>query len=155
WTTDRKLRLTAARGAALAVLGLGPDALPAAPQPDDTAGSLDPLLAHALRLALAGEQVSCEQEREGRLFLLRLEPLRDESGATVGVAGIAVEVAGLSTADRALHQQQELADITLASIGDGVIRTDIEGFINYLNPVAEVLTGWSSAAALGRPVLEV
>ena len=46
--------------------------------------------------------------------------------------------------------------MTLASIGDGVVRTDPEGAIDYLNPVAERLTGWlDGAAAIGRTVSEV
>jgi diguanylate cyclase (GGDEF)-like protein/PAS domain S-box-containing protein len=55
----------------------------------------------------------------------------------------------------ALAQEKELAQITLASIGDGVIRTDAAGIVDYLNPVAERLTGWSSAEACGRPVGQV
>ena len=55
----------------------------------------------------------------------------------------------------ALAQEKELAQITLASIGDGVIRTDAAGIVDYLNPVAERLTGWSSAEACGQPVSQV
>ena len=55
----------------------------------------------------------------------------------------------------ALAQEKELAQITLASIGDGVIRTNAGGIVDYLNPVAERLTGWSSAEACGRPVSQV
>ncbi|HEX3131245.1 MAG TPA: EAL domain-containing protein [Thermoanaerobaculia bacterium] len=61
----------------------------------------------------------------------------------------------LEQAVEALAQEKELAQITLASIGDGVIRTDASGIVDYLNPVAERLTGWSSAEACGKPVGEV
>ncbi|WP_010585895.1 hybrid sensor histidine kinase/response regulator [Schlesneria paludicola] len=44
---------------------------------------------------------------------------------------------------------------TLASIGDGVIRTDREGRVTFLNPVAEKLVGWQSPQAAGRPLSEV
>ncbi|MES1243781.1 MAG: EAL domain-containing protein [Acidobacteriota bacterium] len=63
--------------------------------------------------------------------------------------------ARLEQAVEALAQEKELAQITLASIGDGVIRTDAAGIVDYLNPVAERLTGWSSAEACGRPVGEI
>ena len=44
---------------------------------------------------------------------------------------------------------------TLASIGDAVIATDVQGIVNFLNPVAERLTGWSSEEAAGQPVEQV
>jgi PAS domain S-box-containing protein len=44
---------------------------------------------------------------------------------------------------------------TLASIGDGVIRTDADGRVTFLNPVAEELVGWSTAEAAGRMLSDV
>lgn len=44
---------------------------------------------------------------------------------------------------------------TLASIGDGLVSTDAHGCVDYLNPVAERLTGWGSAEAEGRSVGEI
>jgi PAS domain-containing protein len=44
-----------------------------------------------------------------------------------------------------LYAEKELAQVTLASIGDGVLATDGEGRVKYLNPVAEKLTGWERA----------
>ncbi|WP_165250656.1 PAS domain S-box protein [Paludisphaera soli] len=50
---------------------------------------------------------------------------------------------------------RERLRITLASIGDGVVSTDAEGRVTYLNPAAEGLTGWTTAEAAGRPLVEV
>ncbi|MEM6457753.1 MAG: diguanylate cyclase, partial [Acidobacteriota bacterium] len=55
----------------------------------------------------------------------------------------------------ALAAERERALVTLGAIGDGVIRTDAHGRIDYLNPVAARLTGWSDADARGRSVPEV
>ncbi|MBL8481716.1 MAG: EAL domain-containing protein, partial [Rhodocyclaceae bacterium] len=51
---------------------------------------------------------------------------------------------------RLLAQEKELADVTLASIGDAVLTTDAEGRVSYLNGAAEKLTGWQLARAVGR-----
>ena len=50
----------------------------------------------------------------------------------------------------ALFTEKERAQVTLNSIGDGVISTDIAGNVTYLNQVAEAMTGWTGAEALGR-----
>ena len=52
----------------------------------------------------------------------------------------------------ALQQEKERAQITLESIGDGVITTDVDGAISYMNPAAEALTHWNSAQAQGLPL---
>jgi diguanylate cyclase (GGDEF)-like protein/PAS domain S-box-containing protein len=57
--------------------------------------------------------------------------------------------------ESALALEKELLQVTLHSIGDGVITTDHDGHIEYLNPVALSLTGWAPADAVGRPIEEV
>ena len=54
--------------------------------------------------------------------------------------------------EQALFEERERALVTLHSIGDGVIRTDAQARIDYMNPVAEQLTGWTQAEAAGMPV---
>lgn len=54
-----------------------------------------------------------------------------------------------------LTESHDLLATTLASIGDGVILTDAQGRVTFLNPVAEALTRWSKAEAAGRPIGEV
>lgn len=56
---------------------------------------------------------------------------------------------------QALAASEESLSITLYSIGDAVLATDVRGLITRMNPVAEALTGWSIGAAHGRPVDEV
>jgi diguanylate cyclase (GGDEF)-like protein/PAS domain S-box-containing protein len=55
----------------------------------------------------------------------------------------------------ALFEEKERADVTLNSIGDAVMSTDVWCNVTYLNVVAETLTGWSRTEAAGRPLAEV
>jgi PAS domain S-box-containing protein len=61
----------------------------------------------------------------------------------------------LLEAQDALQKQSEWLRITLSSIGDGVISTDAEGRVTFLNGVAESLIGWTQDEAAGRPLPEV
>ena len=63
----------------------------------------------------------------------------------------APEAAELSRRER----RGELAQVTLESIGDGVIRTDAMGRVRYMNPTAEKFTGWVLDEAMGRDISEV
>src|SRR5688500_1508958 len=45
--------------------------------------------------------------------------------------------------------------VTLAAIGDAVLTTDPDGLVTYMNPVAETLTGWPAAEALGKHLEDV
>jgi diguanylate cyclase (GGDEF)-like protein/PAS domain S-box-containing protein len=55
----------------------------------------------------------------------------------------------------ALFDEKERAQVTLNSIGDAVMSTDVSGHVTYLNAIAEGLTGWSQNEAVGRPLEEV
>jgi diguanylate cyclase (GGDEF)-like protein/PAS domain S-box-containing protein len=55
----------------------------------------------------------------------------------------------------ALFEEKERAQVTLNSIGDGVMSIDIWAHVTYLNTVAETLTGWTRQEAAGRPLAEV
>lgn len=52
--------------------------------------------------------------------------------------------------EEALHHEKELAQITLQSIADGVLRTNAHGELEYMNPVAEHVTGWGFEKARGK-----
>jgi PAS domain S-box-containing protein len=55
-------------------------------------------------------------------------------------------------AQRRVHERTEVFRVTLRSIGDAVITTDIQGHITSINGIGESLTGWSHADALGQPL---
>jgi two-component system, cell cycle sensor histidine kinase and response regulator CckA len=64
-------------------------------------------------------------------------------------------MAALRRALGQLAREKERAQITLRSIADGVITTDAEGNVEFMNRHAEGMTGWSREEAAGRPVREV
>jgi diguanylate cyclase (GGDEF)-like protein/PAS domain S-box-containing protein len=58
-------------------------------------------------------------------------------------------------ASHALLLENEVANMTLDSIGEAVLRTDVSGNVTYLNRVAVKMTGWSREEAQGHPVADV
>lgn len=81
-------------------------------------------------------------------------PYRDASERLI-VGGIAVNITGQKRLEQQLYREKELAQVTLHSIGDAVITTDAQGQITYLNPIAEMLTGWTQSEAQGLLLSEV
>jgi diguanylate cyclase (GGDEF)-like protein/PAS domain S-box-containing protein len=81
--------------------------------------------------------------------------VRDEQGTVIGYEGTISDISERKRAETAVFEEKEKAQVTLQSIGDAVITTDASGRIEYLNPVAEDLTGWESREACGRPLAEV
>ncbi len=59
------------------------------------------------------------------------------------------------TAEEVLFAEKERAQVTLNSIGDAVLSTDVAGNVTYLNVVAERMTGWTWAQATGKTLDEV
>jgi len=138
--------------------------------------SVEELLALPTTVALyvdpgAREQVLVTLHRDGRIrnaeFELRRRDgsvitvvsnarvVRNADGDIVGYEGTVADISERKRAEVQLSQEKEKAQVTLQSIGDAVITADAEGRIEYLNPVAETLTGWTSGEVAGRPVGEV
>ena len=117
-----------------------------------------PRLQRALRRTLkSGTDLSIEircvsPQGDVRWLAEKALAVRDEAGWTTRIIGVAHDITERKIAQEALFQEKERALVTLASIADGVIRTDALGAIDYLNPVAEKLTGWQLAESYGRPL---
>ncbi len=93
---------------------------------------------------------------EGSRFILRLLLVTNFATA-LGLIVLALLRTHKLLAQRqvfanALQMEKERAQITLQSIGDGVITTDVEGAIAYMNPAAEAMTHWKAEHATGLPL---
>ena len=64
-------------------------------------------------------------------------------------------IGGLKQAQHRLRSQRDLLQVTLSSIGDAVIATDVDGNITFMNGSAEELSGWSERESVGRPLNSV
>lgn len=71
------------------------------------------------------------------------------------LVGVETDITERKLYEEALFREKESAQITLQSIGDGVATTDDEGNVQYMNPVAEGLTGWMLDDAVGMPIDEI
>ncbi len=81
--------------------------------------------------------------------------MRNADGMVIGYEGTIADITERKRAEQAVFAERDRAQVTLQSIGDAVISTDANGAIDYLNPVAERLTGWTLAEARGQPVESV
>jgi len=79
----------------------------------------------------------------------------DETGVPYRVAGIQVDITLRHRVEEQLRRSEQDLAVTLQSIGDAVMATDVEGRITRMNAAAEQLTGWSLAEAQLQPLGEV
>jgi len=75
-----------------------------------------------------------------------------DDGRVSRVIGVSADITEQKRAEHALRREKEHAQVTLASISDGVIRTDAGGRIDFLNPSAENLIGHKLSQVQGQPL---
>lgn len=83
---------------------------------------------------------------------LTISPVRNANGTIIGASKIARDITTQRRGRDLLRQSEERFRVTLASIGDGVIATNEQGRVTFMNAVAEKLTGWRSKEADGSPL---
>jgi PAS domain S-box-containing protein len=86
---------------------------------------------------------------------LTVSPIRDKDGNIIGASKIARDVTEQRLTQDRLRASEVRYRVTLASIGDGVIATDEEGHVTFMNSVAENLTGWKKEEAMGQPLITI
>jgi diguanylate cyclase (GGDEF)-like protein/PAS domain S-box-containing protein len=121
--------------------------------PEDRAATLQAIEDHLQRGVPFDVEMRLQtRSGEYRWFRSRAQSVRSSEGRPVRMAGSITDVTDRKIAAAELFAEKERAQVTLASIADGVITTDTDGWVEYVNPVAEGLTGWKLPAARGLPL---
>jgi diguanylate cyclase (GGDEF)-like protein/PAS domain S-box-containing protein len=95
------------------------------------------------------------QRKDASRFTLELGISSASDRGGPKLIGVMRDVSEPLALKEALQAEKERLRVTLHSIGDAVICTDMRACVSYLNPVAEQLTGWRNDEAAGRPAREV
>ena len=137
WTLDPGLRFTSSVGSGLRSLGLKPNqvvgmTLAEFAQTDDP--DLPLIAAH--RRALRGETARFEQEWQGRIFDVHVEPLRRQDGPILGVFGVALDVTERVRAERVQSALYRIAQAAVTSENLRELLRSIHGTVGELMPAA-------------------
>lgn len=79
-------------------------------------------------------------------------PRFSNKGEYQGHTGVCIDISDRIEVETKLFEEKERAQVTLQSIADGVITTDPQGAIHYMNPVAEQMTGWTLDDSIEQPL---
>jgi len=125
--------------------------------PDDLSRVQEAMFGHVSGGAPVFESVHRMRHGSGeyRWVISRAKGRFDAQGRLQRLIGVELDITERKVYEEALFREKESAQIMLQAIGDGVITTDADSVIDYINPVAENLTGWRLEDAMGRNVDEV
>lgn len=79
----------------------------------------------------------------------------NKNGDVERLLGINMDMTEVKQLNEALYQEKERLHITLDSIGEAVICTDVDMNVSFMNPIAEKLSGWAQEAAIGQHILAI
>jgi diguanylate cyclase (GGDEF)-like protein/PAS domain S-box-containing protein len=111
---------------------------------------------------IAGQQSSYQIEKRyigkaGNIIhaIVSVCTVTNAQGALLHFVSQIQDITARRLAEDQLYEEHERSEVTLRSIGDGVITSDVHACVTWMNPLAEQLTGWSTADASGLPLEEV
>lgn len=114
--------------------------------PDDVARIDAALRAHFIERAEYDIEFRLHSDRGGYMWCrAHGKAVRNAEGAAVRMVGCLFDVSDRKIAEASAHTERELAQVTLASIGDAVFRTDEAGRVTYCNQMAERMLGRPAA----------
>lgn len=98
---------------------------------------------------------SVHVRKDGTLYPVEVATGAVNYGGRKLMLAVVQDITERKSAENRLRDEKERLAVTLRSIADGVITTDIAGRVVMMNPIAETLTGWAQDDAVGRPLPEV
>ena len=102
--------------------------------------------------AIGKQREVVAKHRDGTTFPIELSVNEMKEDDKIVFTGLIRDITRRKKMEEALYQEKERALVTLHSIADGVITTDREGLVEYVNGAAEGLTGWSNEEANNQPI---
>jgi len=98
-------------------------------------------------------EINCDFPKVGgKSLLLNARRLHQRDDQNQYILLAMEDISECKQALNSLFEEKERAQVMLRSIGEAVIATDASGVVEYLNPIAEHLTGWCEAEAVGQPI---
>jgi len=123
--------------------------------------SADEVVGLPVERLIRGQVPAPGQRRELRVRIgnttrsLEMQISEGALGSEAEFAAMVRDITDRKRVEEQLSRERELAQVTLASIGDGVVTTDDSGLVTFLNAEAERLTGWTLEAARSLPVGQI
>ena len=103
-----------------------------------------------------GQEIAWRRQNGQTMFtLVAPRSIYDDGGGYHGCFAVVTDITPRKRAENALREEKERLAVTLRSLGEGVVATDVEGRIMLMNEAAETMTGWSLEDARGEPVENV
>ena len=119
--------------------------------PSDLAKSM---IADDQRVLREGKIINVDEELDGKYFTTIKFPILID-GKPRYLSGYTIDITERKLNQKLIEEEREQLLVTLRSIGDAVITTNVDGNIALMNRVAEELTGWTAKEAEGMPLMDV
>jgi len=123
---------------------------------DDEYERIGKILYTVLRDGVPAQTEALFRRKDGSTFwgIIKMTTFDPEAPQKRVIAAV-MDISERKRLEKELFKEKELFEVTLMSIGDGVICTDKEGKVTFINKTAQMLTGWSEEEAIGKPLKEV
>ena len=101
-----------------------------------------------------GEVVNITGDGRGRIFDCRTQVIKDADGQTMALCGISTDITERKRAETILRELKELHESIVQTMNEGIVLTDTDGRVTFINPELAALLGWTPEELVGRSWFE-